>query len=89
MDREASGLAWLPLSLAMALMLVLTVYPRLLIGAGGSADHVAALFAMLAVSAGFVRGVGFLPRHAVARWLFSTRACLLGIALMAARLAFG
>lgn len=89
MDRSGSGLAWLPLSLAVALMLVLTAYPRLLIGAGGSADHVAALFAMLAISAGFVRGVGFVPHHAVARWLFSMPACLLGFALMTVRLAFG
>ena len=39
-----------------------------------------------AMSAGFVRGVGFVPRHVAWRLLFSSLACLLGLALAVGRL---
>jgi predicted membrane protein len=37
-----------------------------------------------AMSAGFVRGVGFVPRHAAPRWLLSGWACALALAGAAA-----
>lgn len=69
---------------ALGLMLVGTLYPPLLTDATGQADHRLALLAMWAMSAGFVRGVGFLPRLRLWRWLFSTPA--MGLALAAALL---
>lgn len=75
-DAERPGIAGLPLGIALALLVVLTVMPGLATDALGRADHVAALLLFGAMSAGFVRGVGFIPRHRVPRLLFSTAACL-------------
>ena len=75
------GVAWLPLAIAIALTLLLTLYPPILTTPAGKADHAAATLALWAMSAGFVRGVGFVPRHVVPRLLFSTAACLLCLAL--------
>lgn len=76
-----TGLAFLPLLLAIAITLVITLDPRLLADAEGRADHAAASALFWAMSAGYVRGVGFVPRHRLPRWLFSTAACLLALAL--------
>lgn len=79
-------IAWLPLLAAIAITLAITADPRLLSDGQGGADHVAAMCLFWAMSAGFVRGVGFVPRAALWRWLFSAWACLAGVALAAARL---
>ena len=60
-------MAWLPLGLGLGLMLGLTAYPRLLVGADGQADHVAATLACWAMAAGLTRGVGYVPANAWAR----------------------
>lgn len=74
-------IAWLPLMLAIVLTLALTIYPHFLTDVGGKVDYGAAAAAMWAISAGFVRGVGFVPVHPAARWLFSAPACMLGAGL--------
>jgi predicted membrane protein len=66
---------WLSLSAGLAIMLGGTLYPPLLANPAGRADPVLALLVFWAMSAGFVRGVGFVPHHAVWRWLFSGWAC--------------
>lgn len=72
-------------SLAAALLIMVggTVYPPLFANAQGHADHGLAMALFWAMSAGFVRGVGFVPRLALWRWLFSGWAVLaaLGLAL--------
>ncbi len=88
-DAQASGtpgLALLPLLLAIVITLAVTLDPRLLADAGGRADHAAASALFWAMSAGYVRGVGFVPRAWPLRWLFSTGACLLALALALWRL---
>jgi len=62
------------LALALAIMVAGTVYPPLFAGADGRADHGLALWLSWAMSAGFVRGVGFVPRGAPWRWLLSAPA---------------
>ena len=47
-----------------------TVYPQAMSNAAGRADHGIAALMFWAMSAGFVRGVGFLPRFWLWRWLF-------------------
>ena len=71
------------LAVAIIIMLVATLYPPLLTDAAGKADHglVTALF--FSMSAGFVRGVGFVPRALAWRWLFSGWACSAALALAA------
>ena len=72
------------LATALALMLAGTAYPRLLADAAGRADHALAMFVFWAMTAGFVRGVGFIPHHPVARWLLSGWACVFALAAAAA-----
>lgn len=79
--HHGPGVAWLPLLAAIGITLGITINPRLLADGAGSADHWAAMALFWAMSAGFVRGVGFVPRIPVLRWLFSGWACLAGIAL--------
>lgn len=64
---------------ALVIMLAGTLYPPLMTDASGRADHGLAMSLFWAMSAGFVRGVGFVPRAAVWRWLFSGRACALAL----------
>ena len=75
------GVALLPLAIAIVLALLLTLYPPILTTPAGKADLLAATLALWAMSAGFIRGVGFVPKHPAPRLLFSTFACLLGLAL--------
>jgi predicted membrane protein len=69
---------------AMALMLAGSINPLLLAGADGKADHGLALALFWAMSAGFVRGVGFVPRALAWRLLFSGGSCLAAVLLSAA-----
>lgn len=69
-------LTWLPLLVGIGLTLVLTVYPLLLSRGQGGANHGVAMLAFWAMSAGYVRGVGFVPEHRILRHLLSTWACL-------------
>ena len=66
---------------AIAIMLVGTLYPPLMADPSGKADHPLALAVLLAMSAGLIRGVGFVPRHLVWRLLFSGWACAAALAL--------
>ncbi|MFM2121372.1 MAG: hypothetical protein RL722_2840 [Pseudomonadota bacterium] len=69
-------------SLAVGLVIMLggTAWPWLMARSGGQADHGLALLLFWAMSAGFVRGVGFVPQRRVWRWLFSGWACALALA---------
>ncbi|XUM19829.1 cyd operon YbgE family protein [Bradyrhizobium oligotrophicum S58] len=62
---------------ALIIMLASALYPPFLANAAGRADHLSAGLAFWAMSAGFVRGVGFVPHAILPRWLFSATACLL------------
>lgn len=74
------------LLVGLALMLGLTINPALLADGDGRADHLAALAAFWAMSAAFVRGVGFVPLNRLARVLLGAPAVLLALALALARL---
>lgn len=81
-DSEAPGAAihWPCLVLAIAIMLGITLYPPMLADAAGKADHRVATLMFWAMSAGFVRGVGFVPHARAWRWLFSVHACAITFA---------
>ncbi|WP_347248945.1 cyd operon YbgE family protein [Zoogloea sp.] len=72
-------------SLAAALLIMLagTLYPPLFAHGSGGADHGLALALFMAMSAGFVRGVGFIPAAPLWRWLFSGWTCLLALLISA------
>ena len=91
-DRPAEtasepGVSLLPLIIAIALTLLLTIYPPILTTSAGKADHAAATLALWSMSAGFIRGVGFVPRNRLLRIVFSTAACLVCLAASAAMIA--
>lgn len=69
------------LAVALAIMLGGTLYPPLMTAANGRADHALAMALFWAMSAGFVRGMGFVPRAAMWRWLFSGTSCALALLL--------
>ena len=79
----AASTHWPCLLAAVALMVLATVDPRLLAHANGGADHRLASLVFLAMSAAFVRGVGFVPRARLWRALFSGWTCVLALALAA------
>lgn len=66
---------------ALTIMLAGTLYPPLMADAAGKADHGLALALFVAMSAGLVRGVGFVPHHPLWRILFSGWACALALVL--------
>lgn len=68
------------LTVALIIMVGGTLYPPLMADATGHADHRLAMALFWAMSAGFVRGVGFVPRHVLWRVLFSGWACNAGLA---------
>lgn len=86
MDKQtddAPGAMHFPsLLVALTIMLAGTVYPPLMTDAAGKADHGLAMALFMAMAAGFVRGVGFVPRHWSWRVVFSTWSC--GAALFVA-----
>lgn len=83
-ERSAPRTQWPSLAAALAIMIGGTLYPPLMADATGAADHGLAMLLFWAMSAGFVRGVGFVPRVAPWRWLFSGPACAAALALAAA-----
>jgi len=76
------------LLVAVVIMLVGSVYPLLFAGPDGKADHDLATALFWAMSAGFVRGVGFVPRAWVWRLCFSGWSCAAAL-LLAGWLRFG
>jgi predicted membrane protein len=87
-DAGGPGLALLPLLTGLTLMLLMTVLPGLATDRQGQADHLAALLIFWAMSAGFVRGVGFIPRLRLPRLLLSGLSCALALLLALTRLAW-
>ena len=66
---------------ALAIMLVGSVYPLVFTRADGTADRGLAMALFWAMSAGFVRGVGFVPKARIWRLLFSGWSCLAALRL--------
>lgn len=85
MDAAAPPrLHWPCLLTGLALMLGGTFYPQAMSDAAGRADHGIAMLFFWAMSAGFIRGVGFVPRFWLWRVLFSGWACAVALGLAVA-----
>lgn len=63
---------WPCFLLAMLIMVGGTLYPPFFADAHGKADHTLAYFVFWAMAAGFVRGVGYIPKFGLWRVLFSS-----------------
>jgi predicted membrane protein len=79
----APGLHLPALAAALLIMLIGTLYPPLLVDATGHMHHGMTTAVCWAMSAGFVRGVGFVPRWPLWRWLLSGWSCIAALALAA------
>lgn len=66
---------------ALVIMLLGTLYPPLMADGAGKADHYLAMTLFWAMSAGFVRGVGFVPRLWAWRAIFSGWSCAAALLL--------
>lgn len=77
----APRIQWPSLAAALLIMVAGTLYPPLMADAAGKADHNLAMALFWAMSAGFVRGVGFMPQRLVWRVLFSGWSCTAALAL--------
>lgn len=71
------------LAAALVIMVAGTLYPLAMADAAGKPDHNLAMALFLAMSTGFVHGVGFVPRHWVWRALFSGWSCAAALLLAA------
>ncbi|ABM94791.1 MULTISPECIES: cyd operon YbgE family protein [Methylibium] len=71
------------LAVGLTIMVGGTVYPLMMAKASGHADHGLATLLFWAMSAGFIRGVGFVPHHRTWRWIFSGWACAVALAAAA------
>lgn len=63
------------------IMLLGSIYPLIFADANGRADHALAFVLFRAMSAGLVRGVGFVPIQRVWRLFFSGWSCVFALAL--------
>lgn len=70
---------WPSLAVAVLIMVAGSVYPILFANAQGQADHRLAMLLFWSMSAGLVRGVGFVPHWWLWRGLFSGWAVLLAL----------
>jgi predicted membrane protein len=77
----APGIQLPSLMAALAIMVAGTLYPPMMADAAGKADHNLAMALFWAMSAGFVRGVGFVPRLWFWRALFSGWSCTAALLL--------
>ena len=74
---------WPSLVVGLSIMLAGTVYPLFFARTNGSADHGLAFALFWAMSAGLVRGVGFIPRARVWKFFFSGWSCIAALLLAA------
>lgn len=81
--RELLRMHWPSFLVGLVIMVAGSIYPFMFAKSDGRADHALAGALFWAMSAGFVRGIGFLPRHRLVRWLFSGWACAAGLSLAA------
>jgi predicted membrane protein len=79
--HDGAHMHWPCLAVGLTIMLGASVYPLFMTNAAGQASHGLAMALFWAMSAGFIRGVGFVPHHVVWRWLFSGWACAAALVL--------
>ena len=83
---DEARLSLTALLIAIGITLAVVIYPHLLADSQQKADHPAAMLMFWSMSAGYVRGVGFVPHNSILRWLLGSPACLLALTLAVIRL---
>jgi predicted membrane protein len=80
-ETSHAAVHWLSLFAALTIMLAGTIYPLVFARADGTADHSLAMALFWAMSAGLVRGVGFVPQALIWKIFFSGWSCSTALAL--------
>lgn len=71
------------LLVGIIIMLIGSTFPVVFTNATGKADHGIAMALFWSMSAGIVRGVGFVPQNKLFKLIFSGWACMAGLVLAA------
>lgn len=82
-DNPPRGMHFPSLMAALIIMIGGTIYPWVFANGSGKADHGLATALFGAMSAGLVRGVGFVPKALIWRILFSGWSCSFALVLAA------
>lgn len=82
-DNPPLGMHFPSLMAALIIMIGGTIYPWVFANSSGKADHGLATALFWAMSAGIVRGVGFVPKALIWRILFSGWSCSFALVLAA------
>jgi len=80
-QQPEASFNWFLLIIAIAIMVIASTVPTIFTDRHGSASHTIAMYLFWAMSAGFIRGVGFIPYSRIFRWIFSAWACYLALLL--------
>ncbi|MDC7787677.1 cyd operon YbgE family protein [Rhodoplanes sp. TEM] len=84
--RPGPGWSVPALLIGIGVAVTVTIYPRAVTRPDGAPDMLAAALLFVAMSAGFVRGTGFVPRNLVGRLGLSLPVSLLALAAAVVRL---
>lgn len=76
-SEATNQIAWLPLLCAIAIMVILSIYPNVLVNQHGGVDKISTYLLFWAMASGFIRGVGFIPQSRFLAVLFSGTACFI------------
>lgn len=78
-ENKQADINLLLLLTGIFIMLTGSIYPMIFADKNGQASHSIATALFWSMSAGLVRGVGFVPKNRFIKWLFSGYACMSGI----------
>lgn len=78
-ESQTNGISWIPLLGAVSIMFTLSIYPNILVRTDGTVDRIASYLLIWSMSAGFIRGVGFIPRQQLLALLFSGPASIVAL----------
>ncbi len=65
-------MSWPSLILGLGIMLAISIYPIAFANKLGKVNHASLMVLMWSMMAGIIRGVGFIPRNKILKFLFST-----------------
>lgn len=69
-------------------MIALSIYPGFLVRTTGEVNRLSAYMLFWSMAAGFIRGVGFIPKMRVLAIIFSGPACLIAFIISIVNLRF-
>lgn len=78
-EDKRADINFIMLAVGILIMLTGSIYPMIFADKDGQASHSIAIALFWSMSAGLVRGVGFIPENKILKYIFSAYACASGI----------